>query len=37
VTTKYHAKGKQVEIIGLNADSADRHDRLSGNFGSGHS
>ena len=33
VTTKYHAKGKQVEIIGLNADSADRHGRLSGNLG----
>ncbi|GJF09349.1 sodium-independent anion transporter [Mycolicibacterium cyprinidarum] len=36
VTTKYHAKGKQVEIIGLNADSADRHGRLSGNLGAGH-
>jgi len=36
VTTKYRAKGKSVEIIGLNDDSADRHDRLSGTLGSGH-
>jgi SulP family sulfate permease len=36
VTTKYHAKGKHVEIIGLNTDSADRHDRLSGMLGAGH-
>ena len=36
VTTKYRAKGKNVEIVGLNDDSADRHDRLSGNLGSGH-
>jgi SulP family sulfate permease len=35
VTTKYHAKGKRVEIIGLNTDSADRHDRLSGTLGGG--
>jgi SulP family sulfate permease len=35
VTTKYHAKGKHVEIVGLNIDSADRHDRLSGKLGSG--
>lgn len=33
VTTKYRAKGKDVEIIGLNTDSADRHDRLSGTLG----
>nr|WP_234901604.1 SulP family inorganic anion transporter [Mycolicibacterium fluoranthenivorans] len=33
ITTKYRRKGKQVEIIGLNQDSADRHDRLSGRFG----
>jgi SulP family sulfate permease len=33
VTTKYRAKGKDVEIIGLNTDSADRHDRLSGKLG----
>jgi sulfate permease, SulP family len=36
VTTKYRSKGKNVEIIGLDDDSADRHDRLSGNLGSGH-
>jgi sulfate permease, SulP family len=36
VTSKYHAKGKHVEIIGLNTDSADRHDRLSGMLGAGH-
>ena len=30
ITTKYRAKGKHVEIVGLNQDSADRHDRLSG-------
>ncbi|ORB49961.1 sodium-independent anion transporter [Mycolicibacterium rhodesiae] len=36
VTTKYHAKGKRVDIIGLNTDSADRHDRLSGMLGAGH-
>jgi SulP family sulfate permease len=33
VTTKYRAKGKHVKIIGLNTDSADRHDRLSGTLG----
>jgi SulP family sulfate permease len=33
VTTKYRTKGKRVEIIGLDADSADRHDRLSGTLG----
>ena len=33
ITTKYHRKGKVVEIIGLNQDSADRHDRLSGRLG----
>ena len=36
VTTKYHAKGKHVEIIGLDTDSALRHDRLSGTLGAGH-
>jgi SulP family sulfate permease len=35
VTTKYRAKGKHVEIIGLDTDSADRHDRLSGTLGAG--
>lgn len=33
ITTKYAAKHKSVEIIGLNQDSADRHDLLSGKFG----
>ncbi|MGW0160519.1 SulP family inorganic anion transporter [Mycobacterium sp. NPDC003323] len=36
ITTKYHSRGKSVEIIGLNRDSADRHDRLSGRLGAGH-
>jgi SulP family sulfate permease len=36
ITTKYRAKGKHVEIVGLNEDSADRHDRLSGQLGAGH-
>ncbi|MFA5607174.1 MAG: SulP family inorganic anion transporter [Leucobacter sp.] len=36
VTTKYQSRGKHVEIVGLNTDSADRHDRLSGNLGAGH-
>jgi SulP family sulfate permease len=36
VTTKYRAKGKHVEIIGLDADSADRHGLLSGTLGAGH-
>nr|WP_232848100.1 SulP family inorganic anion transporter [Occultella kanbiaonis] len=34
ITTRYQAKGKQVRIVGLNPDSAARHDRLSGNLGS---
>ncbi|WP_234998672.1 SulP family inorganic anion transporter [Demequina sp. NBRC 110057] len=33
VRTKYEARGKTVEIVGLNADSAARHSRLSGNLG----
>lgn len=33
ITTKYAAKHKSVEIIGLNQDSADRNDLLSGKFG----
>ncbi len=36
VSTKYHAKGKYAEIVGLNQDSAERHDRLSGQFGAQH-
>jgi SulP family sulfate permease len=35
VTTKYRSKGKNVEIVGLNSDSADRRDRLSGTLGAG--
>jgi SulP family sulfate permease len=36
VTTKYAARGKKVEIVGLNASSVERRDRLSGNLGAGH-
>ncbi len=36
ITTKYAAKGKSVTIVGLNPDSADRHERLAGNLGAGH-
>ncbi|WP_117428067.1 SulP family inorganic anion transporter [Mycobacterium marinum] len=36
IITKYHAKGRCVEIIGLNQDSAERHGRLSGQFGAEH-
>jgi len=36
VATKYHAKGKYADIVGLNQDSADRHGRLSGQFGAQH-
>ncbi|WP_457134600.1 SulP family inorganic anion transporter [Mycobacteroides abscessus] len=36
ITTKYHARGKHVEIIGLNQDSAARHDRLTGQLGDSH-
>jgi SulP family sulfate permease len=36
VTTKYQARGKHVQIVGLNTDSADRHDRLSGSLGAEH-
>ncbi|MGV0838340.1 SulP family inorganic anion transporter [Mycolicibacterium thermoresistibile] len=35
ITTKYAAKDKHVEIVGLNQDSAHRHDRLSGRLGAG--
>ncbi len=30
ITTKYHRKGKSVEIVGLNEASAERHGRLTG-------
>ncbi|WP_082812695.1 SulP family inorganic anion transporter [Cellulomonas timonensis] len=36
ITTKYAARGKQVAITGLDAPSADRHRRLTGNLGAGH-
>ncbi|MEZ0367211.1 SulP family inorganic anion transporter [Mycobacterium sp. pUA109] len=36
ITTKYDAKGKTVEIIGLNRDSAHRHESLSGQLGAEH-
>ncbi len=32
ITTKYHRKGKTVEIVGLNPASAARHERLSGSL-----
>uniref|UniRef100_UPI000D325CCF SulP family inorganic anion transporter n=1 Tax=Nocardioides sediminis TaxID=433648 RepID=UPI000D325CCF len=32
ITTKYERKGKAVEIVGLNASSAERHGRLSGSL-----
>ena len=36
ITTKYEAKGKHAEIIGLNAASAERHVRLTGQLSGGH-
>ncbi|MFC4128247.1 SulP family inorganic anion transporter [Nocardia rhizosphaerae] len=36
ITTKYAAKGKKAEIIGLNPASEARHDRLSGHLVGGH-
>jgi SulP family sulfate permease len=36
ITTKYETKGKTVTIIGMNDDSAARHERLAGNLGAGH-
>ena len=33
VTTKYARRGKHVEITGLNAASAERHERLAGHLG----
>ncbi|HET7327625.1 MAG TPA: SulP family inorganic anion transporter [Nocardioidaceae bacterium] len=32
ITTKYHRKGKTVDIVGLNQASAERHGRLTGEF-----
>ncbi|MDT0163979.1 SulP family inorganic anion transporter [Actinotalea sp. AC32] len=36
ITHKYARRGKRVTIVGLNPDSAARHDRLAGNLGAGH-
>ncbi len=36
ITTKYEAKGKNVEIIGLNEASEERHGRLSGHLAGAH-
>ena len=36
IETKYHAKGKSVDIQGLNEASMDRHSRLAGHLGGGH-
>jgi SulP family sulfate permease len=36
ITTKYARYGKTVEIVGLNASSAERHQRLAGKLGAGH-
>ncbi|MBO3102358.1 SulP family inorganic anion transporter [Cellulomonas fengjieae] len=33
ITTKYRSKGKNVTIVGLDDDSAQRHARLAGNLG----
>ena len=32
ITTKYHRKGKTVEITGLDPSSAERHERLTGSL-----
>lgn len=36
ITHKYERHGKIVEIVGLNTNSAARHQRLAGHLGSGH-
>jgi sulfate permease, SulP family len=36
ITTKYERYGKTVQIVGLNASSAERHERLAGKLGAGH-
>ena len=36
ITTKYARRGKHVEIVGLNAASAERHERLAGHLGGEH-
>ncbi|WP_133805647.1 integral membrane transporter [Kribbella caucasensis] len=35
ITTKYERYGKTVLIVGLNAASAERHQRLAGQLGAG--
>ncbi len=34
ITTKYERRGKSVQLVGMNKDSADRHDRLAGQLSS---
>ncbi len=36
ITTKYARYGKTVTIVGMNAASAERHERLAGHLGDGH-
>lgn len=36
IETKYRARGKNVRIVGMNPDSAARHERLAGNLGANH-
>jgi SulP family sulfate permease len=36
IETKYRARGKTVRIVGMNPDSAARHERLAGNLGANH-
>jgi hypothetical protein len=36
ITTKYAARGKQVEIVGLDEASASFHENLAGKLGAGH-
>ncbi len=36
ITTKYERKGKNVQIVGLNIASAERHSLLAGHLGGGH-
>lgn len=36
IEQKYASKGKAVTFVGMNRDSAARHDRLSGELGAGH-
>ena len=36
IQTKYAARGKSVQIVGLNEASAARHGQLSGHLGEGH-